>query len=213
MAESGSTRNVRVDTSRMPRIQPLEYDEVDEQLRKDWDELRPAPHRPRQNAEKDPDSFRIWMRHPALFRVRTQLVTYLMDTTVLPPRERELAIVRSGWLCGSDEQWVNHSKIGMACGLTQAEIDRIPAGPDAPGWSEHDAAIMRAVDELHDDCRIGEDTWTALAKRYDDAQLLELITLVGNYHSVAYLQNSVGIRPVGGSSPNLPGNRFLFPEP
>jgi hypothetical protein len=35
--------------------------------------------------------------------------------------------------------------------------------------------------------------------------------LVGNYRTLSYIQNSVGIRPVSGTSPNIPGNRFLFP--
>jgi alkylhydroperoxidase family enzyme len=128
-------------------------------------------------------------------------------------RHREIAILRSAWNCGVDDQWVNHTKIGLNCGLTQAEIDRIPEGADARGWSTEESTVLRAADELHVQCRIGDDTWAALARQYDEGQIIELFVLVGNYRMLSYIQNGVGIRPVTGTSPNIPGNRFLFPAP
>ena len=41
---------------------------------------------------------------------------------------------------------------------------------------------------------IGDETWVALAGRYDDAQLIELPMLVGHYHMVAYTLNSLGVQ-------------------
>ena len=73
-------------------------------------------------------------------------------------------------------------------------------------------APLRAVDELYACCRVGDDTWAALAAMYDTSQLLEFLLLVGNYRTLSYVQNSVGIRPVTGTTPNIPGNRFLFTE-
>jgi alkylhydroperoxidase family enzyme len=204
---------VTIDVSRMPRIPFLSYDEADEQTRELWDEMsRPADgSQPR--VDNQHALFRTFMRHPELMRAHTPFVLYVKDSTNLPLRHRELAIMRSAWLCGVDDQWVNHTKIGLECGLTESEIARIPAGPDAPGWIAEEAAVLRAVDELHFACRVGDDTWSALARVYDEAQLIEFLLLVGNYRKLSYVQNSVGIRPVTGTSPNIPGNRFLFTEP
>ncbi|HXQ18192.1 MAG TPA: carboxymuconolactone decarboxylase family protein [Acidimicrobiales bacterium] len=199
-----------VDVNRMPRIEPLLYEEVDEKTRQAWDELRPPPGGPTQKPGQEHDLFRIGMHHPDLMRVHQPFVQFVKNSTVLPIRHRELAIMRSAWLGGVDDQFVNHTKIGMECGLARDEIDRIPAGADAPGWSAEDAAILRAVDELHFSCRISDHTWADLARQYDDRQLLELLLLVGNYRTLSYLQNSIGIRPVTGNSPNIPGNHFLF---
>ncbi len=67
-------------------------------------------------------------------------------------------------------------------------------GPDAEGLDEHENAILRAVDELHGDSMISDATWSALAKRLDERQLIELPIIVGQYQTVAYYQNSLRLR-------------------
>ena len=192
---------------------PLSYDALDAETKEAWEELRPPAGGPRHQPGVEHDLFRVMMRHPDLMRVHQPFVQYMKKPPMLSPRSRELAIVRSAWLGGVDDQFVNHSKIGMDCGLEADEITRIADGPDAPGWSEEDATLLRAVDELHEWCRIGDETWTALMRYYTEQELLELMLLVGNYRTLSYVQNSVGIRPVTSASPNLPGNRFLFAAP
>ncbi|MDP9318291.1 MAG: carboxymuconolactone decarboxylase family protein [Actinomycetota bacterium] len=212
MADLTDMPEAAIDVSRMPRIPYLSYDEADEPTRELWDEMG----RPEAYGEHQVDNqhalFRTLIHHPELFEVNTPFVLYVKDSTNLPVRHRELAIMRSAWLCGCDDQWVNHTTIGMDGGLTEEEVERIAAGPDAPGWADDDDAVLRAVDELHRWCRIGDETWSALARLYDSRQLIEFLLLVGNYRMLSYVQNSVGIRPVTGTTPSVPGNRFLFPD-
>ena len=115
-------------------------------------------------------------------------------------RERELLILRTGWNCRSAYEYGQHVLIGLRSGLAQEEIDRVPAGPDAPGWSADDAALLRAADELHADNRIGDGTWAALAARLDEQQLIEVCMLVGQYHLVAFTLNSLGVEPEAGAA-------------
>jgi alkylhydroperoxidase family enzyme len=91
-------------------------------------------------------------------------------------------------------------QIGLQSGLTQAEIDRIPKGADAPGWSDLDRAILRATDELHADAFIGDATWAALAQHYDTPQLMDLVFAVGQYNLVSMALNTFGVQP----EPGLP---------
>jgi alkylhydroperoxidase family enzyme len=203
--------DVTRDATAFPRIEPLSYDHADQPARELWDQMR----QPRDNTQTRPDVehalFKTFMHHPELFRVHSPFVQYLKNSTTLPVRHREIAILRSAWNCGVDDQWVNHVKIGLESDLSEEDIDRIPAGADAPGWSAEEAALLAAVDQLHVACRVGDDTWAALTRQYSKRQLIEVMLLVGNYRTLAYVQNSVGIRPVTGTTPNIPGNRFLFP--
>src|SRR3954468_5919428 len=48
----------------------------------------------------------------------------------LPAREREIVILRTGFLCKSGYEFTQHTRIGLQSGLTEAEIDQIKAGPD-----------------------------------------------------------------------------------
>ena len=73
------------------------------------------------------------------------------------------------------------------------EITRIATGPDAAGWDPFDAALLRAVDELHDEQTISDVTWQQLAARYDDQQMLDFIFTVGQYHLVSMALNACGV--------------------
>jgi alkylhydroperoxidase family enzyme len=84
--------------------------------------------------------------------------------------------------------------IGKRAGLSDDEIARIPAGATAEGWSELDATILRATDELHEDSCIGDLTWERLSREYDEKQLIELVMVIGHYHLVSMTLNTLGIQ-------------------
>ncbi len=85
-------------------------------------------------------------------------------------------------------------EIGKRAGLSEAEIARIAEGPDAPGWGEADAHLLRAADELHRDACVSDATWAALSARYDTTQLMDLVFTVGSYAALAMALNSFGVR-------------------
>jgi alkylhydroperoxidase family enzyme len=118
----------------------------------------------------------------------------LLGNGVLSPRERELAVLRVGWLCRAPYEWSQHVDIAKRYGVTAEEIERATHGSSAPGWTEHEAAIVRGVEELLGDQSISDDTWNVLARTWTERQLLEFPTLVGYYVAIAYSQNSLRMR-------------------
>lgn len=62
------------------------------------------------------------------------------------------------------------------------------------GWSELEAAVLRAADELHSDACIADETWAGLAAHLDERQLIEVPMLVGQYHIVSFKLNTLGIQ-------------------
>lgn len=158
--------------------------------------------RPPEVAElPDLNIFGTLARHPKLTSRWARFGGWLLARGRLSPRDRELAILRTGYRCGSDYEYGQHVSIGLAAGLSQDEIDRTVLDPATAGWSDDDAVLLRAVDELHDANRIGDDTWAALAGRYDEQQLIELCMVVGQYHLVAMTLNSLGVE----RDPGVPG--------
>lgn len=136
--------------------------------------------------------FATLVRHPGLFRRWLPFGGKLLAGR-LPARDRELLILRTGWRCQAPYEWGQHAVIGRSVGVTDEELERIKAGPGAEGWSAFDATLLRAVDELHDDSRIGDRTWAHLAERYDEHQLIEVPMVVGHYHLVSFTLNSLGV--------------------
>jgi 4-carboxymuconolactone decarboxylase len=148
--------------------------------------------------------FATLAHHPRLLKRWSAFGGVLLYGGALPARERELLILRTGYLCRAPYEWGQHVAIGLAAGLTEEEIARVAAGPDAPGWSDDEVALLRATDELHGDSRISDDTWTALAARWDAQQLIEVCMVVGQYHLVAMTLNSLGVEPETDDFPELP---------
>jgi 4-carboxymuconolactone decarboxylase len=173
----------------MPRLPPLPEPEWD-------DELRPV-------LEASPPGFDVRLgdvnifptlaRHPQLFRAWLPFGGFLLARGVLSPRERELLILRTGRNCGSDYEWGQHARIATGLGMAREEVLRVAEGPQAEGWSEPEAALLRAADELHADARISDATWSQLSGTHDEAALIEITMLVGHYHMVAFALNTLGV--------------------
>lgn len=125
----------------------------------------------------------------------------------LPAREREIVILRIGFLCRSGYEWTQHTEIGKQTGLTDEEIARIKAGPDAPGWSAADKALMQAADELHHDQFITNPTWAALKAHFSDKQCMDVVFTAGQYTQVSMMLNSFGVQLDKGQTldPDLKG--------
>ena len=123
--------------------------------------------------------------HPALAEAWLTFARHILGGSTLPPRDRELLILRIGFLCGSEYEWGQHTRIAKTVGVTDEEILRVIEGPDADGWAPFDSALLRAVDELHSDSEVSDLTWNALATRYDTKQLMDTVFTVGQYNLVS----------------------------
>ena len=131
--------------------------------------------------------------HPKLLKRWLVFGNHVLAKSTLPARDRELLILRTGWNCRSPYEWGQHVAIARVIGVDDAEIVRVSEGPDASGWSEADAALLRAADELHGDDSLSDVTYAALAARYDEQQLLDVVFTVGQYHIVSMALNAFGV--------------------
>jgi alkylhydroperoxidase family enzyme len=111
----------------------------------------------------------------------------------LPPRQREIVILRTGWLCKSGYEWTQHVAIGLRCGLTEAEIGMLKVGPDA-GWSAADAALIRAADELNIDHFVTGATWAALLAHFSEKQAMDVVFTAAQYTQVCMMLNTFGVQ-------------------
>jgi alkylhydroperoxidase family enzyme len=137
--------------------------------------------------------FATLAHHPDLLRRWLVFAAHVLSKNTLPPRERELLILRTGWNCRSRYEWGQHVLIARECGLSDTEIERIKEGPAAAGWDARDRSLLVAADELHSTSSMSDPTWEALASAYTVEQLLDLVATVGNYHVVAMFLNTTRV--------------------
>jgi len=116
----------------------------------------------------------------------------LLDAGVLETRTRELLTLATAHRTSSDYIWQEHLPMAAAAGVSPDEVDSI-AGSTEHGWSDADAALLLAVDELVDRQRVSESTWASLSACFDDEALLEILFVVGAYSCLAMVLNSTGI--------------------
>ena len=151
--------------------------------------------------------FRTLVREPKAFKGFLAWGNYVLSRrNALPEREREIVILRTGYLCKSGYEWTQHVIIGKRSGLSDDEIARLKKGAGA-GWGAADAALIRASDELHNDQFISDATWTALGKHFTQKQCMDVVFTVGQYTQVSMILNTFGIQLDEGQTldPDLKG--------
>jgi 4-carboxymuconolactone decarboxylase len=112
----------------------------------------------------------------------------------LPARQREIVILRIGFLCKSGYEWTQHVEIARRSELTDEEIARVKLGADAKGWSEPDALLVKAADELHHTHFISDATWTKLRGHFSEKQCMDLVFTAGQYTQVSMMLNTFGVQ-------------------
>jgi 4-carboxymuconolactone decarboxylase len=147
--------------------------------------------------------FATLAHHPALLRRWLVFAAHVLAKSSLSPRDRELLILRTGWRCQSQYEFSQHAQIALRSDLTADEVQRTKLAVAGGGWSDHDAALLTAADELHDSACISDDTWASLASKLNEQQMLDVIFAVGNYHVVSFALNSCGVKLDEGVPPAM----------
>lgn len=182
-----------------PRIAPIAQDEMSGPTRDLCVDVRAAIGLT--DHARIPEYMRTMVKHPGIFRCHMEMGTAIFKGAI-PARERELAVLRVGWMCRAPYEWGEHVDISKRYGVTDAEVERVTQGSRAPGWSAHDAAILRGVEELIDDQAISDATWATLAQSWNEQQLIEFPMMVGQYVATAFVQNSLRMA-LAGDNPGL----------
>jgi 4-carboxymuconolactone decarboxylase len=168
-----------------PRISPLsdaELDEVQkERLAKASSTTGPL------------NIFRTLVRSPDALRAFNWWGGYVLNRNSLSPRDREILILRVGWLCRSGYEWTQHHRIGLQAGLSAEEIERIKLGAADTHWTGAEKALLMAADDLQRDHFITRPVWVELARHYTERQLMDVVFTIAQYVQVSMILNTLGV--------------------
>ena len=181
-SQAGSTSVPPLDSPRIPRVE------------KPWTDAQREILEPR---ERNGQVLGVWStcaQATALCNAWLGFTDYLLQDSSLPTRDRELLILRIGYLNSGSYEWAAHRGLARSVGISDEEMLRITEGPDASGWSDWDSTLLRAADELHASALVSDSTWNTMAERYDQRQLMEAVFTVGQYNLVAMYLNSLGVQ-------------------
>lgn len=139
------------------------------------------------------NALRVYLHHPVLAENILPFERYIASESTLTPRQRELLILRTAWLARSEYVWAQHADLARKAGLSGDELTRIARGPDAPGWTPFESALLRSVDELFVDSYVSDGTWAALTAQFDTKQVMDAVFTVSEFTMVAGTVNSLGV--------------------
>ena len=171
------------------RVPPLPADEWDDAVDHALSGMLPAERR---NPDAAGNLLATLVRHPELTRAFLRFNNHLLFSSTLPPRLRELAILRVAHVHHSEYEWRHHVRMGKEVGLTDEVIDGLRRGKAS---DELDQAILHAVDELHEKSVISDATWTALSQDLDERQRMDLVFTIGCYGALAMAIKTFGVEP------------------
>jgi 4-carboxymuconolactone decarboxylase len=135
---------------------------------------------------------RVIINSPRMYRTFVTHLAELVTQTVLPSRDRQIICLRMLELGGDVYELTHHLTISRNAGLEEDEINAFRHGTGAC-LTAFDQTVLNAVQELQRDQFISDTTWAALAERYTQEQLMELVFLGGCYLTMAMITKSFGI--------------------
>jgi alkylhydroperoxidase family enzyme len=128
----------------------------------------------------------------------------LLQEGTIPPRARELVILRMGWNCQSRYEFGQHTLMARSLGVSDDEIELLTRPLVMGSWSAPERALLEMVDELHGDDCVSDQTWRELTTHFDEHDILEYMAATLFYRMVSGILNSCGVELDAGV-PGWPG--------
>jgi alkylhydroperoxidase family enzyme len=168
-------------------VPPLPADQWDDDVDHALAVMLPQERRNPENASNILGTF---VNHPALTKEFLKFNVHLLFNSTLPPRLRELAILRVAHRTDSEYEWVQHVKLGLREGLTEDDIAAVQRGEAADPF---DRTVIAAVDELLKKYNVSDATWSALGEHFDKRQRMDFVFTVGCYVTVSMALKTFGV--------------------
>lgn len=113
--------------------------------------------------------------------------------TACPGRLRELMIVRSGQLAGSEYEWKHHWAAALAEGVLEAKLQALDGWRSSALFDEDEVAVLSLAEDTACGLGASDETMTALQSKFPNEQVAELVMIAGFYAGVARIVNSLGV--------------------
>lgn len=127
-----------------------------------------------------------------VFRTLGALGSAFINGSPLPPKLREIAILRVGYLSQSEYETFQHEALARHVGLSDAEIIAVQEG-NGNALDKASAAVLKFVEDIVRNVRAGDETLAAVRAHLDDTQVTDLILVTGYYMLVCRLLETAGV--------------------
>jgi 4-carboxymuconolactone decarboxylase len=182
-----------------PRFKPLPESDMNEAQLKAVREMVSGPRG--KMSPVGPNA--LLLRSPDLMSRTQKVGEYLRYSSSLPARLNEFAIMVTARQWTAQVEWLSHTPLAIKAGLSPDVAADLALGKRPAGMQDDEAIVYQFCTELHETKAVSDATFKAMADKFGERGVIDLIGLCGYYAMLAMVLN-VGQQPLpGGVAPPL----------
>ena len=130
----------------------------------------------------------ISLRSPEMTELSRGLDAYLRTkSTAIPEKLKEIAIMLTARFWGGQFVWYSHRQQALDAGLSAAFIDAMAAGERPVRMTPDEAIVLDFCEQLLATRQVDDNNFKAMADRFGERGIVELVGLMGRYHTLSML--------------------------
>jgi 4-carboxymuconolactone decarboxylase len=130
----------------------------------------------------------ISLRSPEMTELSRGLDAYLRTkSTAIPEKLKEIAIMLTARFWGGQFVWYSHRQQALDAGLSAAFIDAMAAGERPAQMTPDEAIVLDFCEQLLATRQVDDSNFKAMADRFGERGIVELVGLMGRYHTLSML--------------------------
>jgi len=136
---------------------------------------------PPRNSALDGGPFNAYARSPSLGLLLLNVSDYVRFNSSLPPRLSEFAIMIGARHWSVPYEWRAHYPLAVKGGLERQILVDLGAGKRPQNMKDDEAALYDFVTEMYRDHDVSDATFKAVADRFGERGVMDLIGIIGYY--------------------------------
>ncbi len=131
--------------------------------------------------------YKVAAHSPKVLLNLIRLGNSIIGRMELPPRLREMVILRVATLTGSEYEWAQHVPLALQVGITQKQLDAISDWEKSSEFNDEARAILQYTDEVAKEVNVTDQTFNVLRGLFNEQAIVEITITVGYYGMLARL--------------------------
>jgi 4-carboxymuconolactone decarboxylase len=179
------------------RFKALTYDDMTPAQKTMVDHLLSGP---RAGAD---GPFNVLLRSPEMGDLAQQFGAAVRFNSSMPRKLNEMAIIMTARYWTSQYEWQAHHRAALQAGLSPTIADAIAQGKRPTGMQKDEEAVYNFCSELLNTKQVSDATYNAARDAFGERGVVDLIGVMGWYHTVAMLLNTDRYPLPEGTQPEL----------
>jgi 4-carboxymuconolactone decarboxylase len=136
--------------------------------------------------------YRVLANSPRMLRSYSTLARSLRYEAEVPRPLRELLILRTAQLIGSDYEWAHHRAMAAKAGIADEQLAALSDWRTSPVYDSRERAVLALVEQMHD-VAVTDEVFAALRAEFSASEVIELLLTAAFYQAVARLIDGLGL--------------------